>query len=261
KDVPRSTQNCPVPRAMMAQKGKHRQHAWLSVTGHFTMRHTARTALCFLVADKRHRIPRRPLHRFVYRHTRHGLRRLIFATERQEWRCDDYRPGLVAAVASIRKRSRNVPPILLLTPDNMEPPPGIDRVVRIDPGSFASVRGAFYEFGVTVFFKLAVFSLSAFDRLVYMDADTLAVPDVSAMWDLRRLCDRGFYGVRESQEFGAHTDAAVGKFNAGVMVLNRPMLDGRAYEELMCLARSGATYDGGDQGVLHALLSRPGSPY
>src|SRR5262249_43494515 len=108
KDVPRSTQHCPAPRAMMAQKGKLRQHAWHSVTAHFTMLHTARPALCFLVADTRHRIPRRPLHRFVYRHTRHCLRRLVFATERQEWRCEDYRPGLVAAVASIRKRSRNV---------------------------------------------------------------------------------------------------------------------------------------------------------
>jgi hypothetical protein len=35
------------------------------------------------------------------------------------------------------------------------------------------------------------------------------------------------------------------------------MLDGRAYQELLALARAGVTYDGGDQGVLNALLSRP----
>src|SRR5262245_16331244 len=204
------------------------------------MPQTAQTAICFLVADTCHRIPRHPLHRFVYRHTRHFIRRCLYASERRHgYRGDDYYPGLVAAVASIRKRSRNVPPILLLTPDDIKPPPGIDRVVHIDPRPFASVRGVFYEFGVTVFFRLAVFHLGSFERLVYLDADTLAVDDVSELWDPSRFCDRGFYGVRESRELGAHTDAAVGKFNTGVMVLNRPMLDGQAYTELLRLARSG----------------------
>src|SRR5215831_3806047 len=94
------------------------------------------------------------------------------AERRQVWRHDDNRPGLVAAVAAIRKRSQNVPPILLLAPDDVPPPPGIDRVVRIDPRPFESVRGVLYEFGVTVFFKLALFSLDSFDRLVYLDSDT-----------------------------------------------------------------------------------------
>ena len=52
-------------------------------------------------------------------------------------------------------------------------PAGIDEVIRFDPTPYGAVRGAYYEFGVTVFMKLAVFTLSRFDRVIYFDSDLL----------------------------------------------------------------------------------------
>ena len=52
--------------------------------------------------------------------------------------------------------------------------------------------------------------------------------------------------------------AVVGKFNTGVMVINGPLIADPVYSRLFEIARSGASYDGGDQGVLNAYLDQEG---
>jgi lipopolysaccharide biosynthesis glycosyltransferase len=47
-----------------------------------------------------------------------------------------------------------------------------------------------------------------------------------------------------------------GKLNTGVMVVNRSLLTDRVYERMLEIARSGVSYDGGDQGVVNAYLDQ-----
>ncbi len=49
-----------------------------------------------------------------------------------------------------------------------------------------------------------------------------------------------------------------GKFNTGVMIVNRSLMDDAVYRRLLELARSGVSYDGGDQGVINAYLDERG---
>ena len=212
------------------------------------------TAICFFLASPRHRIPSKPRWRWFYRHARAaGLR--VLRQNRRVPRPGGYEEGLRHAVASLRLRSANVPRIILLTPDDVVAPEGIDEIIRVDPAPYCAVRGAHYEFGVTVFMKLAVFSLSRFDRVIYFDSDVLFVDDVSDLWAPDKHADRALYGVRESERIGTTAAQAMGKVNTGVMVLNARSLDGAAHLELFALARAGNSYDGGDQGIINAFVA------
>lgn len=163
-------------------------------------------------------------------------------------------PGLLAAIEALRRRCRNVPQVLLLSPDALGTLDGVDQVLRLDPRQFQSIRRVIFEFGLAVYFKLALFALKGLDRVVYFDADTLVVDDVSELWDLDRYAEKDLYGVREEARYGGQPPM-LGTLNSGVMVLNRRMLDGRVFEAALQLARTGVSLDAGDQGVINALFS------
>jgi hypothetical protein len=215
----------------------------------------ARVAICFVVADSRHRIPRRPRWRWLYRSVRRALLRARVGWKQREPRDADYAVGLGNAIATLRKRSRDLPPILLLSPDDGPKPDGVDELLRVDTVGYRKVRGVAYEFGVSVFYKLEVFRLSGYDRVVYFDCDLLFVDDVSALWDMRRYRDHAMYAVRESADNGASYPPAFGTFNSGVLVLNAPMLHEEVHDDLLEIAAAGRSSDGGDQGVLHRFLT------
>jgi lipopolysaccharide biosynthesis glycosyltransferase len=42
------------------------------------------------------------------------------------------------------------------------------------------------------------------------------------------------------------------------MVINRPLLDGRAHDQMLTIADSRRSYDGGDQGVVNTYLENAG---
>jgi len=66
------------------------------------------------------------------------------------------------------------------------------------------------------------------------------------------------YAVRESPAMGASHEAAFGSFNAGVLVLNAPMMDGQVHDDLLRMANAGLSRDGSDQGLLNRLLEEAG---
>jgi len=96
---------------------------------------------------------------------------------------------------------------------------------------------------------MSLYALEGWRRIVYLDCDAIALRDVSELWDLRRFADQAIYAVRETPEMAPWREA-LGKLNAGVMVINEPLLDRRVYSEMLALMRAGKSYDGGDQGVL-----------
>jgi hypothetical protein len=214
-----------------------------------------RTAICFFVASTRHRIPPRPRWRFVYRHARAALLRVAFGRHRGGLpREAPYLVGVENALRTLRREHASLPPILLLTPDRIEKPAFVDELVHIDCPAYFSVRGAAYEFGITVFMKLALFRLQGFERIVYFDSDLLFVDDVSSLWDPQQWHERALWAAPESEALGATFAPALGTLNTGVMVLNAPMRGEDVYEALLSLARAGKTRDGGDQGVVNAFL-------
>ncbi len=174
----------------------------------------------------------------------------------------DFRRGLAVAIASIRRHSCCVPPILLLSSEpTVAPPPGVARVIPIDPRPFeAAERCNFSIGGLSVYFKIALFRLKGWRRIVYFDCDTLGLGDLSMLWDLDQFADRALYAVRETPEMGPWGES-LGKLNTGVMVVNAPLLDDRVHDAMLDLARSGHSYDGGDQGVINAFLAAEAARY
>jgi hypothetical protein len=167
----------------------------------------------------------------------------------------DFHLGLQAAIASIRRYAPRVPTVLLLTTESIAPPPGVDRVIPIDPIPFEdAARCNFSIGGLSTYFKLSLFGIEGWKRIIYIDTDTIALGDLSELWNLERFADQAIYAVRETAEMGPWR-GALGKLNTGVMVVNAPMLDRRVYEEMLALTRTERSYDGGDQGIINSFLA------
>ncbi|HVS14845.1 MAG TPA: glycosyltransferase [Thermoanaerobaculia bacterium] len=134
----------------------------------------------------------------------------------------------------------------------------VDEVVPFEPSpARRGPRASSTYFGREVFHKLEVFNLRGYERVIYLDCDTVVLDDISPLWDPGEYRDLPFYAVRETAEQGVHP-ATRGKLNTGVMVINRPLLDGRAHDQMLTIADSRRSYDGGDQGVVNAYLENAG---
>lgn len=65
--------------------------------------------------------------------------------------------------------------------------------------------------------KLLLWNMTDYERLVYLDADTLVVGDVSALLELPR--EIGFAAVGDVWHHGASVNSFLSRFNAGVLSL------------------------------------------
>jgi hypothetical protein len=218
---------------------------------------SARAAICYLLADP---APERPVEA-VERRLRSGARRIPFLDRvvRRRWppsRRLGYGAGLRASVRSLRRRHRELPPVVVLVPRDQPPPlADVDEVIRFDPGPYGPVPPWSSYFGREIYYKLEVFHLRGYDRIVFLDCDTVILDDISPLWDLGCYADRGLYAVRETAEMGVTPDR-FGRINTGVMVINRALLGSRTHLALLDIARTGTSPDGSDQGVLELYLAR-----
>lgn len=88
-----------------------------------------------------------------------------------------------------------------------------------------------------VYTKLLIFSLSSYERVVYLDADTIALQNLDSLF----LCD-GFCGVMRHSE----------RLNTGVLVA-QPSID--LFNDMMSKIGALPSYTGGDQGFLNSYFS------
>jgi hypothetical protein len=216
-------------------------------------------ALCLFVArphfGRPWRCPGRNA-RYIARRTAGALRLLPPLGGR-----GDFRLGLEATIASIRRHTARVPPVLLLTPDRMASPPGVDAVIPIDTRPFeAAARCNFAMGGLSAYFKISLFGLEGWERVIYLDSDTVALGDLAELWDPGRFAEKALYAVRETAEMGPWGEA-LGKLNTGVMVVNAPLLDRRVVARMIELTREGQSYDCGGQGIINAFLSNQGAQF
>jgi hypothetical protein len=173
----------------------------------------------------------------------------------------DFRLGLAVTIASIRRHATHVPPVLLLTPEPMMLLPGVDAVIPVDTRPFEdAARCNFSMGGLSAYFKISLFGLEGWDRVVYFDSDIVALGDLTELWEPGRFAEKALYAVREKAEMGPWGES-LGKLNTGVMVVNAPLLDRRVHARMLELARQGQSYDCGDQGIINAFLANRGAQF
>jgi hypothetical protein len=224
----------------------------------------ATTAICFVLAnpapdplvEERVRVPSSPAEELPL--TRDASEPRWPSARRQ-----GYGAGLRACIQSIRRRHRLVPPIVVLRPKpQLLTMADVDEVIPFDPAPYASIPFTGSYFGPEVYFKLELFNLRGYERVIYLDCDTIVLDDIATLWNLNEYSESSFYAMRESWEMGVHPDV-VGKFNTGVMIVNRPLLTENTHRRMLEIACEGTSYDGGDQGVINRYLdemtgARPG---
>ena len=119
--------------------------------------------------------------------------------------------------------------------------------------------------------KFQIFSIleyGDYDRVVFLDADMVALCDVSKLFEedlnefdfcaVRDLAC-GIYYSQSLDEIGLNPDQI---FNTGCVVLNRSILNRLKYKELVDFTiDSGKSYDGSDQGYLNYAIQKFGVPW
>jgi glycogenin len=158
---------------------------------------------------------------------------------------DAYVPGAEALGKSLQASETPYPKVLLVTPDVSEASRSllasqgwILREVKPIPNPHPERGLLFARFG-NVFTKLHVWRLSEYERVVFLDADTIVVQNVDELF--------------ERPDFAAAPDFFVpDRFNSGVMVL-RPSIG--TFEEMVRALHGSDSYDGGDQGFLNQYFA------
>lgn len=215
----------------------------------------SRVAIVYLLAEPE---PERPLDAALRRVTdwlrlAPPLRHVV----RHRWppeRRLGYGAGLRASVNSLRRRHAALPPVFVLRPRPAQPTlADVDEVIEFDPAPYSRLECHNTYFGREIFYKLEVFNLRHFDRILYLDCDTIVLDDISALWDLRRYTGADLYAVRESADMGVQS-MALHHLQAGVMVINRRLLGPDVHQRLLRVATSISSYDGGDQGVINRFV-------
>jgi Glycosyl transferase family 8 len=152
-----------------------------------------------------------------------------------------YRWGLIVWLRSLRKVT-DKPVILFVTEPITLPADAVDVVQLVVPGlseeQYASDRGEFKN----VLAKLWIFALTPLERIFLIDVDCLVLGPLDHLFD-----DDDFLVCPDYVE---HRDTS--RFNSGVMIFNPTV----ALRDFVFATSPGvASYDGGDQGLLNAVLA------
>lgn len=156
---------------------------------------------------------------------------------------DAYVPGIEALGRSLVESGSTELRVAMITSD--VPPEALRRLVRagwelreVAPIANPHPEGAllFRRFGAS-FTKLRVFDLTEFERVVFLDADTIVLRNIDDLF--------------ARTGFAAAPDFFMpDRFNSGVMALAPSHA---LFERMLAALAEAPTYDGGDQGFLNAF--------
>lgn len=163
----------------------------------------------------------------------------------------NYLPGLVVLLNSLKLNGK-VPwgsvDIVVISSD-LEEFQGTT-IWPVDIRDYSAVARNRYA---KAWYKLEAMRLP-YEHVVLMDADLLCLGDVSQLFsetefDLTVAPDHGI-------ELAPVYKNSFVRFNSGVCVLTRKMLQSDTWKQLIDLGGSGKSYDGGDQGAMNELAMR-----
>ena len=153
-----------------------------------------------------------------------------------------YAPGVEALACSLARWTK-LPLIVLSTDPAMQARlaglPGVE--VRIVPAIANPNRRVKRRRFRNVYTKLHVFGLSGFDRLVYLDADTIVLGDPEPLFE-----GTGFSAAPDWGE-----EICLHRFNSGVMAFTPSQ---QLFEDMLGRLADVPSDDGGDQGFLNQVF-------
>ena len=153
---------------------------------------------------------------------------------------DSYLDGVLALVSSLRKTKTTYPILCLVTP-NVSP----ESIQRMKEANIAvqetqliphpSGSNTYKKLNYT---KINIFGLEAYDRLVYLDSDTVVLQNIDDLFSMPHMtaCRAG---TRDNWKH----------FNSGVMVIEPSILQFRDMRSKMNLFKGSS--DSGEQAFLH----------
>jgi len=160
---------------------------------------------------------------------------------------DAYSMGALTLAASLKRVNTSRKLAIMVTSEVSSPvlaalEEAFDQVVVVEPLDSKDLAHLTLldrtELGIT-FTKINCWKLTQFSKAVFLDADTLVLKNSDELF--------------EREEFSAAPDAGWPDcFNSGVFVF-RPNLN--TYNELVALATTTGSFDGGDQGLLNTHFS------
>lgn len=160
--------------------------------------------------------------------------------------CDrQYAPGFAKMAKTLRQYVPDCPPVLQISYDGWRHPDADDVILAPGYGRLKSRKNYANAYHILEAFRLP------FDVVVAVDADMIFLQDPSPSWQdpsaAISLCkDDGGNGHRL-----LHPAGGIHVHNSGYMVI-RP--EAVKYDRLVEIARSGKSYDGGDQGAINLYL-------
>jgi len=153
---------------------------------------------------------------------------------------DNYLPGVEALGKSLYDSGTKVPKVVMVTDDVSPEARAVMEqggwIVRpIEPIPPPAGNELLFERFKHSYTKLRVFQLVEYDKVVFLDADTIVMSPID------ELFERPF--------FAAAPDFFMpDRFNSGVMVLDPSQ---QRFDEIVATLGKAETYDGGDQGILN----------
>ena len=158
---------------------------------------------------------------------------------------DDYLPGSIVLAHSLRAHGWKHPTVAVVTAGVTQPireklASWWDRVVEVEgiPNPHPKEEQWFHYFG-DMYSKLRIWSMTEYDRIVYLDSDILVTGSVEELLDRPRFA-------------AAPCTTPADTFNGGVLVLD-PDLE--VYQDMLSKVGKIPSHDGSDQGFLNTYYS------
>ena len=164
---------------------------------------------------------------------------------------DAYLPAALTLAQSLRSTHTRHPLLVLVDAANVSSSTRqrlaalFDEIVPVDAVAGVSQRNLALIGRpdlATTLTKLRLWALRQYKRVLYLDADTLVLASL----------DHLFAGLPPGVDFAASPELGFPDcFNAGFMLLTP---DESTYQDLLALARTEESFDGGDQGLLNVFF-------
>jgi len=176
-----------------------------------------------------------------------------------------YIEGLATVVHSLKKNNKNVPTIILFSEDIEEAPDDVDKLIKIDVEDYRYLE-MFNELNKpllwpkSIYYKLSIFNVYGYDRIVFIDSDMLVIKDISDLWDLDEYNEFDFYATLTYPKVDDKSNQQEDKLCSALMVINKNLLGVHVYKKLIEMAVLHKTYEGSDQGVINYYLRKKSVP-